>query len=205
MAFPTTSVLDTLQGASLSANWTTGGVLGDAASMSEDANGAFEASGSASAYWNPVTFGADSEAFVTMPVLPSSSGNVAVWVRITNPPSATVTGYFLRCTPSTSTFDLRKKVAGGASASLTTFTQAFSAGDSFGLSVSGTTLTAWYKSGAGAWTSLGTFTDSSIAGGGNIAFSIGSSAVTRMTNFGGGTIVTATASPPSLALLGVGS
>lgn len=204
MAFPTTSVLDTLQGASLSANWTTGGVLGDAASMSEDANGAFEASGSASAYWNPATFGGDAEAFVTISTLPSASGNVAVWVRITNPPSATTTGYFLRVTPSTSVFDIRKKVGGAASASLTTFTQAVSAGDSFGFSASGTTLAAWYKPSGGSWASVGSIVDSSISGGGNVAFSIGNSSVTRLTSFGGGTTVVASTVVPARTLLGVG-
>lgn len=206
MAFPTTSVLDTLQGASLSANWTTGGVLGDSATVSEDANGAFSATGvGASAVWNPTTFGADEEAYATLAVLPTAGSFDAVWVRITNPPSATVTGYFLRVTPSTGLFDVRKKVAGGASASLGhTFTQAFAAGDSFGLSIAGTTISVWYRSGAGAWTLLGSFTDASISGGGSIGFSVSEAAV-RMTNFGGGTIVTATASPPSLALLGVGS
>jgi hypothetical protein len=189
MAFPTTSLLDALTAAALSANWTTGGVLGDAAAMTENSNGAFSSTGAgASAVWNPTVFGADQEAYATLHVLPAPTAFAQVWVRITNPPSATTTGYFLRVTPSTGVFNVRKKIAGGSSSSIGTFSQAVAAFDSFGLSVVGSTLTAWYKSGAGAWVSLGSFVDASIAGGGSVGFSVNDSTV-RLTNFGGGTVV----------------
>lgn len=186
--FPVTPVIDTLQSAGgLSANWTTGGVLGDAGLISEDADGAFEIVQPSSAVWNPTSFDADQESYLTVPILPSSGTiTVQVWVRITNSPSATATGYFLRVSTTTGIFDIRKKIAGGASSSIGTFSQAFVAGDSFGLSVAGSTLTAWYKSGAGAWTQVGSVVDASISGVGNIGFSIGGSTVVRVSGFGGG-------------------
>lgn len=93
--------------------------------------------------------------------------------------------YFLRVTPSKNLWDLRKKLNGGGSTSIGTFTAPFAAGDSAGLQLNGSTITAWHESGTGSWTAVGSVTDTSITAGGYVSFTLGD-ATMRGGPFGGG-------------------
>jgi hypothetical protein len=64
--------------------------------------------------------------------------------------------------------------------------QTFTNGDSVGISVIGTTIQAWYKVGAGAWTLKDTVTDSSVAGSGRVGIARTGSGTTTIDDFGGG-------------------
>lgn len=195
MAFPNTPVLDTLAGASLSSSFTTPS-LGEPHTVLQDASGAY-ASGSdattGSAYYNPKMVGADCEVYAT--VTAQVSGNlILLWARVTNPGGASAPSlncYLLDVFNGTS-WTLYKAVAGTFTA-LNTFTnQVISNGDSFGLSVVGSTITAYYKAAAGSWVTNGNpFTDTAIAGPGYIGFGgvARSDHFPRLKNFGGGTLV----------------
>ena len=52
------------------------------------------------------------------------------------------TDHFLRVTPSTGTWDLRKKINGATSTSMKTFSAPFAAGDSAGIRLMGSTIIA---------------------------------------------------------------
>jgi hypothetical protein len=64
--------------------------------------------------------------------------------------------------------------------------QTFTNGDSVGISVIGTTIQAWYKVGAGAWTLKDTVTDASVTGSGRIGIARTGSGTTTIDDFGGG-------------------
>lgn len=76
-----------------------------------------------------------------------------------------------------------------------------SSGDSLGLSVVGSTLTAYYKSGSGSWTTLGSRTDATYSAAGNLMI-IATDAGAVLDDFGGGTI-TATRTLASSGTVGV--
>lgn len=190
------SVLDSLQSAGgLSTNWTTGNIQGDTQAMSEDASGAFSSTGTgSSSYWNLTTFNPEVEAYLTLATLPIAGAFSQVAMRVTTPPSATFTGYIMRVIASTGLFDFRIKINGAATVSLGTISHAaLAAGDSFGMSCVGTTLSAYFRAAAGTWTGLGSIIDTQITGGGYITFSV-PDATTRATNVGGGSM----ALPPYL-------
>ncbi len=63
----------------------------------------------------------------------------------------------------------------------------FSSGDKFGVEVIGNTFTAYYKDGAGAWTNLGSRTDSTYTIAGYVGIAITGAAVT-IDDVGGGTL-----------------
>jgi hypothetical protein len=69
---------------------------------------------------------------------------------------------------------------------LHTLTHPFAAGDGIGAAVVGTTITVYSRTGTGgAWTVMGSVTDSSITTGGRVALQAAGTAVS-FTNFGGG-------------------
>src|SRR4029078_1782859 len=85
--------------------------------------------GGSSATWRAGTFGADQEAYLSVPTLPRTGAFMEAPVRATTLTASTVSCYFLRVTPATSTWDLRKKLNGAGSTSIKTFTAPFAAGD----------------------------------------------------------------------------
>ena len=93
--------------------------------------------------------------------------------------------YFLRVTPSKNLWELRKSSTAGCRHGLGTFTAPFAAGDSAGLQLNGSTITAWHESGTGGWTAVGSVTDTSITAGGYVSFTLGD-ATMRGGPFGGG-------------------
>lgn len=193
MAFPTTSVLETFTGTNgtnpPNANWSAVGPLANLQIQSNQA-AAFVLGNEDADYWNPGTFGPDCEAFITVATLDAADLDTCGVVARLDP--AALNGYLSVAHSANITIE---RLDGGASTTLATFTQAFSNGDSIGIQIIGSALTAWYKSGAGAWVSLGSTTDSTYTGTGNIGAFINSNALTsttRMDNFGGGKFVPGT-------------
>lgn len=200
MAFPVTSVLDAFSGgaAVLSSPWTgrirgTGTESGQlqttgAGQCQVNSNGTLYSS---SAYRSDQTYGPDCEVYFTVATKPGAGNPVELWARITNPASATVSGYRIDITDvsgaGNDTWQL-VRVDNNVNTNVgAAITQEVTAGDGVGMSIVGSTITFWYKAGAGAWTSLGTRTDTTYSAAGNIGVGLWFSTV-RIDDFGGGTI-----------------
>src|SRR6185436_11793041 len=188
-AFPRTGLLDDfarLPGA-LGASWQSPG-LADTGTVAIKAIGQTgSSSGAASATWKLAAFTANQEAYLTVPALPRAGSFMQAAVRVSTLNAGTVSCYFLRVTPSTGTWELRKKLNGAGSTSIKTFTAPFAAGDAAGLQIIGSSLTAYRKPAFGAWTSVGSATDTTIPGAGYVSFTLGDTTM-RGGAFGGGSI-----------------
>lgn len=205
MAFPTTSVIDDftrVDAATLGANWG-----GDPWSAGNNlrivSNTARSQAGvqSNNAY-TAATYGANCEAFASVGgVTANGYGHVAARMTATD---GTSDGYLVQAYTVLGV-RLFKYTDGGSFVQLgSTFTQTISAGDKFGISCIGTSIQAWYKAGAGAWTSVISVTDSTYAAGGNIGALVSDNNF-YIDDFGGGTSTTTAATGAgSLLLLGVG-
>jgi hypothetical protein len=205
MAFPTTGLLDDFSGTL--GNWTTP-AFGDAALAISSGQLTSSGTGWGGGFWSAASFGPDMEAWELVPTAGNSGDDFALWVRCTNT-GGSPTGYNLAISAVTGAWVLAKYVS-GTGTNLATGTQAWSGGDSFGIDVIGTTITAHYKSGAGSWGNLVASTganpasDSAISGTGRIGAEVFNN-VYRLDNFSGGTVVVA-GGPTlrELALAGVG-
>jgi hypothetical protein len=185
--FPSTAVVDGFAQppGALSPNWQTP-ALQDAGTVSVPSSGVTAGSGAASsAIWTHAQFAADQEAYVTVPTLPAAGGFMQVGGRVSSLTGSNVSLYFLRVTPSKNLWDLRKKINGAGSTSMGTFTAPFAASDSMGIKMNGSTITAYHETGQGAWSSVGSVTDTSITAGGYLTFTLGD-ATARGGAFGGG-------------------
>ncbi len=158
-------------------------------------------------YWNAAFFGPDCEVYFTLTSAWAVSDRVVLYFRST---TNVVSGYradFRNLAGDHLVFvgrmDSNVLTALGGSIDPA---DTFAAGDSFGVSMIGDTITVYRKPAAGAWTSLGTRTDSTYAGAGRIAVSITGTTVT-VDDFGGGSIPGApgvASSARSMMLLGAG-
>lgn len=118
----------------------------------------------------------------------SAAGPFAVLARIQNPGAATFSAYALEVT--TAQMKIRRWVSGVAT-DLATIPTAVASGDSIGLSVVGSTLTAWRKPLGGAWTQVGAVTDTVIPTAGYVGiWSVGNNGWV-VDNVGGGSLSTA--------------
>ena len=120
-----------------------------------------------------------------MPTLPRSGAYLQVAGRVSTLATGGLSCYLLRVTPSTGVWDLRKKINGATSVSLKTFTAPFSAGDTLALQLVGSTINAFRRS--GAWSFIGSASDTAIATGGYLSFTLGDTAA-RGGGFGGGAV-----------------
>jgi hypothetical protein len=130
-----------------------------------------------SAIWKAAPFGANQEAYLTVPVLPASGSFVQVAGRVTPASTTGVSAYFVRVIPSTSRWELRKKISGAASTVLRTFTAPFGAGATAAVQIAGSRITAYRKPSGGSWTIVGSATDSAITSGGHVGFTLGDTTV----------------------------
>jgi hypothetical protein len=191
-SFPTTPILDNFnranEGPPPSANWTSFHtfIAGKVSSNTCIVNGA-----STAQYWNPKVFIPDEEVYMKISTKPAN-GNVArLCLRIQGANLATEDGYQLHFAADAGTDIITiRKVSSGTSSVLLTISpaQEVSSGDSLGFSAVGSTLTAWYKSGSGAWVSLGSTTDSSFPSGGYIGMYLPNDAAVVIDDFGGGEV-----------------
>ena len=196
-AFPTTGILDSCSRAdeSPAVGWTDnvdGSAYGGVKILS---NRLRPISGDAWNYFAAGTYGPDCEVYWTDDV----GANLTFYVRLTPIGSASVDGYGLARTATTYSFirlDNDADTVLGAAVS-----QANASGDASGLSVIGSTLTAYYAASAGAFSSIGTRSDGTYSSSGYIApYMTGGGA--SVFNVGGGTVVTAVLR--QLASAGVG-
>jgi hypothetical protein len=185
LSFPASAILDSFNRADTgpppSASWTSTWEPGSAG-HSVVSNVCLSASGNSTTYWN-TTFGPNVEVYTK--VATSSISYLQLAARLINVGTSNVSGYLLSTTGGNLEvyrIDNDAYTLLGASIS-----QTVSNGDSIGMSIVGSTITVWYKSGAGSWTNMGTRTDSNYSGAGKIGIRSGSSN-DKFDDFGGGTI-----------------
>lgn len=206
MAFPTTSVLDTFTDASAPRTLPTydptdwadyqaveGGGLVYSTTVSGTAKRP-SSGNTAACYWQTIS-AVDVEVFID--IVTGTSLQYSVDCRIANPTDftgSTWNAYQLLYTKASTTLAIVSVVSGSAT-TLATYTQTVSAGDSIGMSAIGSTITAYYKPSGGAWTTLGSVTDTSITAAGFIGVqNIGTTF--EFDNFGGGAPVAPAVLPP---------
>jgi hypothetical protein len=117
--------------------------------------------------------------------LPKAGSFFQVAGRISTLSASNVSCYFVKVTPSTSKWELRKKLNGATSTVMQSFTAPFAAGDTAGIQLEGSTITAYRKPAFGSWTAIGSVTDTAIPGAGYVAFTLGDTTI-RGGAFGGG-------------------
>lgn len=200
MAFPTTSLLDDFNRANIQlngdGNWTSPMITGDSA-LSVESNVVSGAGSFASAYWSVAAFGANQEAYVTVSTKPGTGEAVEVWGRITGGGGSSVSAYFVDVSIAAGADQWRiwKSVSGTQSAlGASAVSQEINAGDSIGIEISGSTITAYYKTG-GTWSSVTSVSDSDVTGTGNIGMVL-QGTTARLDDFSGGTLA---ASGPTAA------
>lgn len=195
MSFPTTSILDSFNRAnetplSGGGNWVQVQTLSQCnlASNQAVASGSLNTSVS---LWNPKTF-KDSEIYFTInTILTVTNDHMEGYVRFI--PSS-LNGYSIGYWKSTVGSDTIRLeiITAGSLTTLSSFNQTISAGDSIGMSIVGSTLTAYYKPSGGSWSSLGSTTDSTYSAAGNLIIEQqDTSTMAGIINFGGGTYVPA--------------
>lgn len=136
-------------------------------------------------YWN-TSYGPDMEAYVTIVTKESTGNSIGLQVRVQ--PSDSYKAYYLLTEISSGASDDTIKIKywnGSTGSTLATYTQEITNGDSIGISAVGSTITAWYKSGAGAWIELGHVTDTSETRAGYIEL-FNDSSTPVFDDFGGG-------------------
>src|SRR5439155_8868995 len=104
--FPTTGVLDSFARAAgpLGSGWQSPGLV-DPGTVSIASSGLTTgSSGASSATWSQTTFAADQEAYLTVPTLPAPGDFIQVAGRLNTLSTSSISCYFLRVTPSTSTW-----------------------------------------------------------------------------------------------------
>lgn len=140
-----------------------------------------------SALWG-TSFAADQEAWVTF----ASAGNgFTLYARVTSVSSPVA--YALSQAAGSTTVSLVKSPS---FASIGSFVQAMSTGDTLALRCVGTTISAYYTASGGAESLALSVTDSVVTGAGQIGFDNASTAgTTSFDAFGGGAIVAAPSTP----------
>ena len=132
-------------------------------------------------YWQQ-QFGPNSEVYGTFAT--TSSDAVRVCARVTTPTTANRSGYCLQDSGSTWTLI---RIDKGSSVTLATVTQTVAPGDRLGLTVTGSTLAAWYAPATtGTWTRILTTTDTKYPTAGYLALE---SRASHLDDFGGRTVV----------------
>lgn len=151
-------------------------------------------------YWN-TSMGPDIEAYITLTSALAASARVIFYFRCTV--GASVNGYRVQFRNLAGDhLILIDKMTANVNSQLGANidpADTFASGDSFGAEMIGDTITAYYKPAAGAWTNMGSRTDTTYTGAGFSGISLVGSAVTA-DNFGGGTI--STAARPQITALG---
>lgn len=188
MAFPETGLLDTFsdtEGPPMTGWSTPTGVAGLRSASGECLANAANAFG----VWDSIMGGEDEEVFCTVTTATGSGAAISIFVRLKDVSSgATIDGYGIEITEgATDTWVIRAYTNAVPTTLGTSFNQEISDGDSIGLRIVGSTLTAWYKASGGSWTQLAERTDSTYTAAGYIALSI-SDTTGRVDDFGGGTI-----------------
>lgn len=206
MAFPTTSTLDTFDrtnSATLGANWSD--LLGLGLRWGISSNTAAPQASNAADYWNGATY-TNVECYGIISTKPADgAGTVYFLARLASVGGTTFDGYAVALVPASGTDQVAFfRIDNGVPTQLgATISQEVAAGESLGLEVNSTTLTAYYKTG-GSWSSLGTRTDSTYSAAGRIGL-LSADTSPRINDFGGGTIVAGTTYDGGATLAGAGA
>jgi len=147
------------------------------------------------AWWNAQQFGPDSRVFVEDVQHHSQSW---LWLRLTNPGTATHSAYQAQIGNPTSLNYQIVKVVNGVSTNIVPWTAGITIthGDSWEFKAIGTTLTLSRRApGGSTWSTVWTGTDTSLTGAGFLALTI-RNAVSTVDTFGGNTISAAPAFDP---------
>lgn len=200
MAFPTTPILDNFNRAdsgTLGSNWTISGDVDLAISSNQAAPSSAAAFNND--YYNVKTF-LNCEAYVTVNVKPTNGDLMGLQARFQSGGET----YYLEIISDAGTDTWALGYFDGISSGfeLDSGTQEITNGDSFGIACIGSSIQAWYKSGAGAWTLLSSKEDTTLTADGFLGLYAEPAADTniRFDNFGGGNAV----NMQSSMLLGVG-
>lgn len=195
--FPTTPLLDSLMGPDgpLSSSWTSP-VDDDAAGLTiigKKAVGVFSGGTPSASAWNVSAFGPDMEAYCDIAVTPTGNdGPNVVFLQNLNPTGPATYELGTRF-PALDSFLINRHDPGVGTTTLASFSQAYVAGDSIGLSRVGTLLTAWYKPFEGSWRAIGSVNDATYDTTGWRVATEYFGNTGGISNFGGGTRV----APPS--------
>lgn len=197
MAFPVAGVLDafTRSNGAPGANWG-GTYYGDAGSLviASNALKGNDAVNFSSGYWSASRFAKPCEAYVDIVTRPVSGQDL--WLELlhattgTSDVDATPDGYGLDYHQASvdGSWNLYKLTAGGQSLKASgTITGGIANGDALGLAISSSNVITVYRRSSGAWSTLGTYTDSTSPWAG--PFYIGlemNSTTTTVDNLGGG-------------------
>ena len=180
MAFPTTSILDNFNRAPAGSPPYLGSNYSGGLTISSNQVVTTNSSTDVGAVWNVSTFGPDCEVYVDITAMPTSGGAfLCLRSDITYNNS-----YLVEVVP---TFVVVGKLVSGSFTQIgSNINVTFSAGDSFGASMIGNTITVYRKT-SGSWASIGSVTDSTYTSAGYIALGIDTDASVILDNFGGGT------------------
>lgn len=195
MAFPTSAIYDNgvraneapLATASDGSVWATIADIGSAGlTPCQILSNKIAPQSSASNQYLNVVDAADCEHYCTVDTLVTE---IDLIIRMKDIASIfTIDGYGLQVISAANVFRL-VRFDNVAVTVLASFTQAVGGNDGIGISVIGSTLTAWFRSGlAGSWTSIGTASDATYAAGGYKGITL-SGALSRLVNMGGGSVV----------------
>jgi hypothetical protein len=196
MAFPINGVIDDFNRANVgpppSSNWTLppGVTTANGPKVSSNAciTGAATSQGGVPAFWNPTMFTADCEAYLTY-TTQIAGDPVELYLRRDSFSIITFNCYSLQIFGSTTNVIFVNKYVNGSPTNLggvgTVPSPSIANGDKFGLEVVGNKITAYRKVGAGLWTSLVSYTDSTITEPGYAGFLV-SSPGQVIDDFGGG-------------------
>ncbi len=188
VTFPLTPILDTMTRANSTGIGNTSWTL-FSGSMNIVSNYAIPVNASANNryYWNASTFGQDEEAYMTIANKGSNSDTAILYARYD---VGAGTGYKLQANTGANTLVLYTVQPSGQ-VQIDTVSQTITTGDSFGMSLVGSTIKTWYKVGAGAWATIKTTTDSSYSTAGTVSINSFTGSGTpdiHFTNVGGGTL-----------------
>lgn len=195
MAFPTNAtLLDDFNRANVgpppSASWTSQIFLSDNNALRVLSNqcGSSGTGSNQTAWWNPTTFGPDVEVYAQVPAFGLSGHYAGLFARLTGTGTVASSGYVFYAVGD-SQAEFYRVVDGTYTAIGAAISQAWLPGDWMGFEVVGTTLTGYRKTG-GAWSVVGTRTDSTYTGAGHIGLYTDNNTI-RFDDFSGGPVVTA--------------
>lgn len=204
MAFPTTGILDSGVGSDaepITGSWSQPLFTGELGLRRTSNRIAPNSAGAGNAWWNAAEFGPGSEVYCEVGVMPTTGQFIQMFVRLQNEGGSNPPGpdaYMARMIGNSSgaeTVRLYERLSGTATALGADITsESFVVGDAFGLEVSGTSITAYRRSG-GVWASIGTRTSGGVSAAGPIGLELEGSGI-RVVNFGGGTITSSPVFPP---------
>ena len=205
MAFPTTGLLDNFNRATedplANGTWS-GPVISGHGQLKVGSGGSANqavpsAGGNSSSYWSAATFGPDCEVFTVLSQKPGDGLLIALYARIVNPNVAGATdGYrLLILTLAAADQWFISRIDNDVATTLGLLaTQEIATGDSLGLEIVGSTITAYHKS-AGVWSAVFSRTDATYTAAGNIAI-FDNATTGLLDDFSGGTIVAAGGAAP---------